>query len=405
VLASKNEFSWLYYLYTIIFDEKYISSLNSGLSKVENDVKNSLMQTIIGGMNGLVRYSFENFMDYFDQMIKSWKPEDFNKPHVKPIEINFLSNATPFLHLLQNNDFIGALKFLQGKNIFNQFNNDCVNNKINVLFNVQNNTSIIDKSRNKINIINNIIQNPKVEAKKPVEKCKPVVNEKKLRSKTIKINNVNGDKILKIDKKIILSDSSSEESSESLFSKELYDSSGVMLNRKKGRDELSDEILKINEILDCRKRSKKEDSSDSVYEEEIKNGQSRRQSRMADHELALIKRIDNPKKKRTKAEIIEKNHLKIDLQNYEIHFEKDLINTLEDKTHGFMKQHFPVMYNIENYFLYIKNVGEKRNSKKYEIVVNFNEHKNENDKIAKLWDPTKLDSGIGKIKLTQSMNI
>ncbi len=356
-------------------------------------------------MNGLVKYSFDNFMDYFELMIKNWKPEDFDKPVVNLLEMNFFNNTAPLLSLLQKNDFVGALKFLQGKNIFNQINNDCVNNKINVLFNVQNNTSIIDNSRNNINIINNFIQNRKIEEIKPIENPEPVEVTKKLRNKIIKIKNRNEEKILKIDKKIILSESSLDESSEGSVMKEFNEESEVMLNRKKGRYDMNDEGLlnKYNSSDDMKnqKRSKYDESSESDYKDDIKNLQilqpnhNRRQARLEDHEIALIKTIDNPKKKRTKAEILEKNQLKIDLHIYETQYEADLNNTLEDTKHGFMKQHFPIMYNLENYFLYIKNLCEKRCSKKHEIIAKIDKNDNENDKISKVWDPRKLDSAIG----------
>jgi hypothetical protein len=351
-------------------------------------------------MNGLIRFSFDNFIEYFELMIKDWKPEDFNRPQIKPLQVDFLGNAAPFLQLLNNNDFSGALKFLQGKNIFKQINNDCVNNKINVLFNVQNNTSIIDNSCNNINIINNIIQSKTAEdAKKGISK--PVENEIKLRSKTIKIKDLEGEKIN--NKNILFSYSSSDESSEE--SNKINATHEKILNRKKAREDTNDFLLnKKNDSSDenrIRKKSRKDESLDSIYDEEIKASQciqmntSKRQARMEDHELALISRIDNPKKKRNKNEILERNQLKVDLKNYEIQYESDLNVTLEDTKHGFMKLHFPTMYNLENYYLYIKNLTDKRVTKKHDIVVKIEDKSYECESINKSWDPRKLEPILG----------
>ena len=378
------------------------------MSKVENDIRINLKNTILGGMNGIARYSFDTFFEYFQVMMKGWKPEDFEIPYINPNQTALFENSNSFLQLLQRNDFVGALKFLQGKNIFNQINNDCVNNKINVLFNVQNNTSIIDNSCNNINIINNIIQNPKVEEKKKLpEKPLPVKKELKLRKKTINIDDVNDEKIVKIDKNFILSDSSSSESPESSIEKESEAiSSDKLLNKKHHRSGKTLDVAEKSSIADdtkSKKKSKKDDSSDSLYEEVIKssqiiqstNNQSRKRLAMEDHELAMIKRIDNPKKKKNKSEILEKNQLKIDLQVYESQFENDLNTTLTHDKHIFMKNHFPIMYNIENYYLYIKVVGDKRCTKKQEIVAKIDEGKAEYEKINKVWDPRRLNTGIG----------
>ncbi len=363
-------------------------------------------------MNGVATYTFDTFFEYFQVMMKGWKPEDFEIPYINPKQTSLFENSNSFLQLLQRNDFVSALKFLQGKNIFNQINNDCVNNKINVLFNVQNNTNIIDNSCNNINIINNIIQNTKFEEKKKLtEKPLLVKKELKLRKKIINIDNVNDEKIIKIDKKIILSDSSSSESLESSIEKESDAvSSDKLLNKKTRRPGKNIDIAEKTSIAydtKSKKKSKKEDSSDSLYEEVIKsmqiiqstNNQPRKRVSMEDHELALIKRIDNPKKKNNKSEIIEKNQLKVDLQVYESQFENDLNTTLSNYKHIFMKNHFPIMYNIENYYLYIKIVGDKRCNKKQDIIAQINEGKPQYEKINKVWDPHRLNPVIGIYRL------
>jgi hypothetical protein len=57
------------------------------------------------------------------------------------------------------------------------------------------------------------------------------------------------------------------------------------------------------------------------------------------------------------------------------------------------------MYNIENYYLYIKIIGDKRCSKKQEIVANITETNAEHQNISKVWDPRRLNQVIGIYKL------
>jgi nitrogenase subunit NifH len=60
--------------------------------------------------------------------------------------------------------------------------------------------------------------------------------------------------------------------------------------------------------------------------------------------------------------------LKSDLNEYLPDYPQDLEKVLEDKSHIFMKNHFSPMYNIENFYLYIKMNNERKMTKLGSII-------------------------------------
>ena len=64
--------------------------------------------------------------------------------------------------------------------------------------------------------------------------------------------------------------------------------------------------------------------------------------------------------------------LKAELAKYQPEFQEDLDKTLIDEKHQFMKVNFPLMYNLENYYLHIKLNQKRRQSKLASLVFEKN---------------------------------
>jgi len=92
-------------------------------------------------------------------------------------------------------------------------------------------------------------------------------------------------------------------------------------------------------------------------------------------DLEMIYSIDNPRRKKSKKKTIneggDKNLLHSEKEQEKLSkflkyvpiFDEDLNETLKKKSHEFMNRNFPEMYNAENFFLYIKLIEERRETK------------------------------------------
>lgn len=89
-------------------------------------------------------------------------------------------------------------------------------------------------------------------------------------------------------------------------------------------------------------------------------------------ELEMINKIDNPRRKKLK-NLEEKSNkffipektsqLKLDLTKFLPQYNEELEKVLMDQSHKFMKVNFPLMYNLENFYLYIKLNQERKSNK------------------------------------------
>jgi hypothetical protein len=113
---------------------------------------------------------------------------------------------------------------------------------------------------------------------------------------------------------------------------------------------------------------------------------------------------------------------KAELERYLPYYEHDKLEKCTDKYHSFMKDHFPEMYRIDNFYLHIKQRSDKLQKSIKENIANFdrsltlfdieississnsptsssvnNTSTKEND-ILKIWDPSRLENNQSKFK-------
>jgi hypothetical protein len=337
-----------------------------------------------------------NFYKTFDMLVKSWgfdlegdcqfnfidklqQMNDFTKQAYslinngsyynslgKDMNLNMIYNTyiNYFNQILQTpNNYLGLLGGFNA----NQ------NSNINLLVNLNANTKIIDNSCNNINIINNIQGaskgGPLKTGKKSVDNFN-FINELKNELKNFKDNN-----------KTIEDESTKAK----------------MLNKKRDRESLEDSYTPFSEKTKTRKST----TAAPSYKRSLSYKD------FEDQEILLINSIDKPKKKRAKLEVHEKAQLRVDIQNYTTTYETDLQTSLRNPVHGFMKDHFPIMYEIENYYLYIKQISDRRAKIKQliteiEIVERREESESNNaaQEVAvptfkKIWDPKILSNYEG----------
>lgn len=110
---------------------------------------------------------------------------------------------------------------------------------------------------------------------------------------------------------------------------------------------------KVNQIIETyrRKRKKIEPANKNFYSNENSNNgnNSFNQSR------------DGKNQKGEKYEFYEREYIedkiktmKMEIEKYSDEYKVDLEETLKDSSHNFMNKHFPIMYDIENFYLFIK---------------------------------------------------
>lgn len=113
------------------------------------------------------------------------------------------------------------------------------------------------------------------------------------------------------------------------------------------------------------------------------------------------------------SETVKKNTLKIGIDLYKLTYEEELEIISQHKEHKFMRSNFPNMYNIENFYLYVKLKNDKRNTHLkhiYSVDIDYLEKYNviENKKTEeinfhhiispkKLWNCKILPYSEGKI--------
>jgi hypothetical protein len=86
------------------------------------------------------------------------------------------------------------------------------------------------------------------------------------------------------------------------------------------------------------------------------------------------------------------NSVKIEIQNYANKYPKDLELKLLDEKHVFMKNNFPIMYELENFYLFISSKKEKK--------LNLNENTAEHSKITEIFNQETMANYIQNIKIT-----
>jgi hypothetical protein len=337
--------------------------------------------------------NFANIIDKIYQM-NEYTKNAFNLLNCNPnyymqfnkdMNLNYLYNQaymSSLYQLLSNQNYLSLLNNIGGFNAGQ-------NNNINLLVNLNANTKIIDNSRNNINIINNILNNESTRLKTVFPKSRK--NEKNGELTESK----NDTKTTKPSKKPTLKDESSEDSGES-----------KLLSRKRGMDSPEDSLTPVYEK---KVKTKKVVSSISLSTN-YKRALSYKD--FEDQEMLLINNIDKPKKKKNKIEVQEKAQLKVDIQNYATTFVEDLAETLKEPAHVFMKDHFPIMYELENYYLYIKQLKERRRTKIKELVSQVDKEIKHNDlsqhvkeeptTFKKVWNPNVLNNDKGKFSFNFS---
>jgi len=77
-----------------------------------------------------------------------------------------------------------------------------------------------------------------------------------------------------------------------------------------------------------------------------------------------------PKKEESEAFLAENKSmlLKAECLRLQPELEKEMEELLKDKYHSFMKEHFPNMYNLENYYTHLRMINIRRTEKKNELV-------------------------------------
>jgi hypothetical protein len=326
--------------------------------------------------------------------------------------MNYLYNQAGQYNNLQNlykmmnspNNYLSIL------NNINNLNGLGVNqSNINLLVNYSQNTKIYDNSRNNINIVNNILP-------------KDGVTNKTFPNKSNNINNNIGNN--KVTKK--------NETKQYDFFTEMK---RALKENKTNPTEVTDDNSDKSKLLN-KKRDRVAEIDDSLrtppVEKKSKPRKVAEQPNLApayiktlsykdfeDNEMQLIESIDKPKKKKANKapEVVpEKSQLKEDLEKYAEQFKLDLEHTLKDESHNFMKVNFPVAYELENYYLYIKQISEKRQNKKSLLtiavegkvkaadIINAIEQQppqenttTEIKSIKKIWNPNAISSVEGKI--------
>jgi hypothetical protein len=191
-----------------------------------------------------------------------------------------------------------------------------------------------------------------------------------------------------------------------------------MMNKKRQRNSENSQYEKSNSSGTNKKNSlnfKKSKKFKRRSKKDLNYGDSLSPEDESENTSSLI---DIPDSNFLESETIKKNSLKIELDLYKQTYEKDLATVLKQKEHQFMRNNYPNMYTIENFYLYIKlkndkreinikqlysadigevkncvfNSGELENKKKEEII-------NSNNKVflKKLWNCEVLSNTEGKI--------
>jgi hypothetical protein len=279
-----------------------------------------------------------------------------NGDNINNLNLNLIYNS--YLNYLSQ--FFNTPNYLAILNNFKAMN---AQNNINLLVNLNASTQIIDKSCNNINIINNF-------------------NFEK--GESVKRNFQNPQKVENIN-------AIYEECDVDDGKKASNAMTGKVLNKKRGRGE--DMKKDVKHVSNPRRGS-----SNLSY------------NLLEEHEMKLIDSIDKPKKKKnTHHELHEKTKLKLALQKYSPNFSTDLATTLRNPVHGFMKSNFPKMYELENYYLYIKQVSERRQNKLKHLISEVDsrikrlrrtDQKQEPTTYKKVWDPSIISSREGKPTIT-----
>lgn len=156
-------------------------------------------------------------------------------------------------------------------------------------------------------------------------------------------------------------------------------------NKKEDIQNNNNKIRKIKRYVPNERYSYFDDYNDNNY-----NCANYKSSLLTYHnfdekDLEMINSIDNPRRKKNKHKknneadkkhffTTENNqHLINQFNNYLPIFEEELNEHLKCKSHQFMKENFPEMYNIENFYLHVKMIKEKREKKLRSLVIQINQ--------------------------------
>jgi hypothetical protein len=219
------------------------------------------------------------------------------------------------------------------------------------------------------------------------------------------IKDAYGSIIIVIEKKILsdhpelnISNNSNKSETASLCSEEERE----MLRRKRNLDENGS--FNENETSKGKESNKKKlrmvTSSSSMYYNWDTPYKSINYNDFNDNDLEMINKINNPRRKKTNKDsnpkisketyfFSEKSQaLKEDLNEFNNIYEAEVGKVLQDKAHIFMKNHFPLMYNLENFYLYLYRYQKERREKN--LFVEFKKENENENKIIKSKENTDI---------------
>jgi hypothetical protein len=203
------------------------------------------------------------------------------------------------------------------------------------------------------------------------------------------IKNANGSIFIIIDKKILIEhpelntcNFSNKSETASICSEEERE----MLRRKRNSDDngLINENETTREKESNKKKLREVTSSSSMYYNWETPYKSISYNDFNDNDLEMINKINNPRRKKINKDsnarqskekyfFPEKAHaLKEELNEFYPMYEAEIKKVAEVKAHIFMKNHFPLMYNPENFYLYLYKYPKDRREKN--IIADFKKY-------------------------------
>lgn len=204
------------------------------------------------------------------------------------------------------------------------------------------------------------------------------------------IKNANGSILIIVKKKILTdnpelntSNISNKSETASLCSEEERE----MLRRKRNNDEncVNNENETSRDKASNKKKLRVVPSNSSKYYNWDTPYKSICNTDFNDNDLEMINKINNPRRKKINGESIPRQHqekyfypektqaLKEELNEFYPLYEDEIKKVADDKSHIFMKQHFPLMYNVENFYLYLYKYPKDRREKN--LILEFKKDK------------------------------